>query len=169
MRTRPTADRVREALFSILFDVQGSTVLDLYAGTGAIGIEAISRGAAMVTFVESDRRAQTLIAENVAHCGVESGYAIIRATVARAIDDYAPLFAFAMATGMRQNECLLRWSEVDLDKNVVDLGLSRHYRPARAAPGPRGCHSSDTRLTACGAWISFDASPPCSRATGCSW
>ena len=85
---RPTSDKLRETLFNILAPrIAGARVLDGYAGTGALGIEAISRGAAMVTFVESDRRAQALIAENLAHCGVESGYAIIRATVARAIDD----------------------------------------------------------------------------------
>jgi len=84
---RPTSDKLRETLFNILAPrIAGTRVLDGYAGTGAIGIEALSRGAASVTFVESDRRAHTLIAENLAHCGVESGYAIIRATVARAID-----------------------------------------------------------------------------------
>jgi 16S rRNA (guanine966-N2)-methyltransferase len=92
---RPTSDKLRETLFNILAPrIGGARVLDGYAGTGAIGIEAISRGAAMVTFVEHDRRALTLIAENVAHCGVESGYAIIRATVARAIDDYGATKAF---------------------------------------------------------------------------
>jgi 16S rRNA (guanine(966)-N(2))-methyltransferase RsmD len=92
---RPTSDKLRETLFNILAPrIRGARVLDGYAGTGAIGIEAISRGAAMVTFVESDRRAQTLIAENIAHCGVERGYAIIRATVARAIDDYGATKAF---------------------------------------------------------------------------
>jgi len=64
----------------------GARLLDLYAGTGAVGIEALSRGAVSVTFVESDRRAQSLIAENLAHCGVEGGYAIIRGTVARGIE-----------------------------------------------------------------------------------
>lgn len=59
--TRPTADRVREALFSVLADVHGEAVLDLYAGTGALGIEALSRGAAHATFVEKDRRAATAI------------------------------------------------------------------------------------------------------------
>ncbi len=84
---RPTSEQLRETLFNILAPrIAGTRVLDGYAGTGAIGIEALSRGATSVTFVESDRRAQTLIAENLAHCGVESGYAIIRATVARAID-----------------------------------------------------------------------------------
>ena len=54
-RTRPTADRVREALFSMLGDVSGARVLDLYAGSGALGIEALSRGAESAVFVERDR------------------------------------------------------------------------------------------------------------------
>jgi len=84
---RPTSDKLRETLFNILAPrIAGARFLDGYAGTGAVGIEALSRGATSVTFVESDRRAETLIGENLAHCGVENGYAIIRATVARAID-----------------------------------------------------------------------------------
>jgi 16S rRNA (guanine966-N2)-methyltransferase len=51
--TRPTSDRVREALFSVLGDVEGARVLDLFAGSGALGIEALSRGAAAATFVDS--------------------------------------------------------------------------------------------------------------------
>src|SRR5471030_308619 len=79
---RPTSDKLRETLFNVLAPrIAGATVLDGFAGTGAVGIEALSRGATRVTFVESDRRAQTLIDENLAHCGVENGYAIIRATV----------------------------------------------------------------------------------------
>jgi len=83
---RPTSDKLRETLFNILAPrIAGARVLDAYAGTGAAGIEALSRGAASVTFVERDRRAQALIAENLAHCGVAEGYAIIRADMARAI------------------------------------------------------------------------------------
>ena len=60
---RPTSDKLRETLFNILAPrIGGARVLDGYAGTGAVGIEAISRGAAEVTFVESDRRAHALIA-----------------------------------------------------------------------------------------------------------
>src|SRR5260370_6319490 len=85
---RPTSDKLRETIFNILAPrIGGAHVLDGYAGTGALGIEALSRGAARVTFVERDRRAQALIAENLAHCGVTDGYAIIRASVARALDD----------------------------------------------------------------------------------
>src|SRR3954470_18331881 len=80
---RPTSDKLRETLFNILAPrIAGARVLDGYAGTGAVGIEAISRGAAWVSFVDSDRRAQALVADNLAHCGVTNGYAIIRATVA---------------------------------------------------------------------------------------
>ena len=61
-------------------------MLDGYAGTGAVGIEAISRGASHVTFVERDRRAQQLIAANLARCRIAGGYVIIGSTVLQAID-----------------------------------------------------------------------------------
>jgi len=70
-RTRPTADRVREALFSLLGDVSGARVLDLYAGSGALGIEALSRGAASATFVERDGRALAALRRNLDAVGVE--------------------------------------------------------------------------------------------------
>jgi 16S rRNA (guanine(966)-N(2))-methyltransferase RsmD len=85
---RPTSDKLRETLFNILASrTAGARVLDGYAGTGAVGIEALSRGAARVTFVEQDRRAQALIGANLAHCGVTDGYAIIRASAIRALTD----------------------------------------------------------------------------------
>jgi 16S rRNA (guanine966-N2)-methyltransferase len=71
-RTRPTADKVREALFSMLGDVEGARVLDLYAGSGALGIEALSRGAASAMFVERDPRAVAAIERNLAAIGVEA-------------------------------------------------------------------------------------------------
>jgi 16S rRNA (guanine966-N2)-methyltransferase len=70
-RTRPTADRVREALFSMLGDVSGARVLDLYAGSGALGIEALSRGAESAVFVERDTRAAAVIERNLASLGLE--------------------------------------------------------------------------------------------------
>ena len=84
---RPTSDKLRETLFNILSArIVDARVLDGYAGTGAIGIEAISRGAVEVTFIYHDRRAQALIEKNLAHCGIAEGYAIIRATVARGLE-----------------------------------------------------------------------------------
>src|SRR5258706_2628872 len=86
---RPTSDKLRETLFNILTPrVRGARVLDGYAGTGALGIEAISRGAASAAFVDLDRRAQALVEANLAHCGLTNGCVIIRASVARAIEDF---------------------------------------------------------------------------------
>ncbi len=76
--TRPTSDRVREALFAMLGDVQGARVLDLFAGTGALGIEALSRGARRAVFVERDRRAIEAIEANVARLGLSGEQALIR-------------------------------------------------------------------------------------------
>jgi len=82
---RPTSDRLRETLFNILAPrIEGARVLDGYAGTGAVGIEALSRGAAHVTFVEQDRRAIGLIETNLRALGVTNRYAIIRAGFAGA-------------------------------------------------------------------------------------
>jgi len=81
---RPTSDRLRETLFNIVGPrLESARVLDGYAGTGAIGIEALSRGAAHVVFVDRDPRAVRLVAENLERCGVRNGYAIIRADLAR--------------------------------------------------------------------------------------
>ena len=66
LKTRPTADRVKEAMFSIIqFDLPGATVLDLFGGTGQLGIEALSRGANKAIFVDQDRTACNLIRENL--------------------------------------------------------------------------------------------------------
>jgi 16S rRNA (guanine966-N2)-methyltransferase len=70
--TRPTSDRVREALFSILGEITGVRVLDLYAGTGALAIEALSRGAARATLVDSGRPAREAIRRNLAQLGIEA-------------------------------------------------------------------------------------------------
>ena len=71
--TRPTSDRAREALFNSLaglLDVDGARVLDLFAGSGAVGLEALSRGAASVTFVESDRGACEVLRHNIETVGL---------------------------------------------------------------------------------------------------
>jgi 16S rRNA (guanine(966)-N(2))-methyltransferase RsmD len=70
--TRPTSDRVREALFSILGDVEGARVLDLYAGSGALGIEALSRGAAEATLVDSSRAAIEAVRRNLGALQLEA-------------------------------------------------------------------------------------------------
>jgi 16S rRNA (guanine966-N2)-methyltransferase len=92
---RPTSDKLRETLFNILAPhVTGARVLDGYAGTGAVGIEAVSRGAAHVTFIEKDRRAAALIEENLAVCGVGEGYTIRCAEVIAALHGLPAADAF---------------------------------------------------------------------------
>ena len=77
--TRPTADRVKEALFSIIqFDLPGAKVLDLFGGTGQLGIEAISRGAKSAGFVDARDDACRLIKENLKRTGMESDATVIR-------------------------------------------------------------------------------------------
>ena len=76
---RPTSDRLRETLFNILTPrVHGARVLDVFAGTGAIGLEALSRGADRAVFVDHDARAAKLVAANAARCGVSDRCVIIR-------------------------------------------------------------------------------------------
>jgi len=83
---RPTSDKLRETLFNVLqHRIAGATFFDGFAGTGAVGIEALSRGAAQVTFADSDRRAAALIAANLQRCGVSEGYTIERADAVSAL------------------------------------------------------------------------------------
>jgi 16S rRNA (guanine966-N2)-methyltransferase len=83
---RPTSDKLRETLFNVVAPrISGARVLDVFAGTGAIGLEALSRGAARVVFVESDRRAAALIHENATLCGVSDRCAIIRDAAERVL------------------------------------------------------------------------------------
>jgi 16S rRNA (guanine(966)-N(2))-methyltransferase RsmD len=94
LEIRPTADRLRETLFNVLSAgnpaaLAESTWLDLYAGTGAVGIEALSRGARMVHFVESSKAAAELIAANLKSLGIEggiaSGFQIVKAEAGKAL------------------------------------------------------------------------------------
>ena len=79
LQTRPTSDRVKEALFSIIqFDVPGRRVLDLFGGTGQLGIEALSRGATGAVFVDAGDKACSLIRENLRRCKMDKDAQIIR-------------------------------------------------------------------------------------------
>lgn len=86
LKVRPTSDRVKEALFNILGDlVPGSVFLDLYAGTGNVGIEALSRGAERAVFVEKDRRVVEVLVENLALAGVSARARVMRVSALAAI------------------------------------------------------------------------------------
>ena len=97
---RPTQDRVREALFNIIqFEVAGSGFLDLFAGSGAVGLEALSRGAARVTFVERERRHLAVLKENLDSCRVQStAVDVVAADAYRWLSTYAgPGFSIGFA------------------------------------------------------------------------
>jgi 16S rRNA (guanine966-N2)-methyltransferase len=83
---RPTSDRLRETLFNVLGPgVAGSRFIDLFAGTGAIGIEALSRGAAEVVFIENHPPAVNLIRRNLASLGIRSGFSVISSHALRGL------------------------------------------------------------------------------------
>jgi 16S rRNA (guanine966-N2)-methyltransferase len=99
-RTRPTTDRVREAIFNALGSrggVEGEPVADLFAGSGALGVEALSRGAAHATFVDRDRAAREAIRRNVESCGFGERATIVGGTVERWLAGLSPGARFAVA------------------------------------------------------------------------
>lgn len=102
LATRPTTDRVREALFSILASrgglvALGGRVLDLYAGTGALGLEALSRGARHATFVERDKAALAALRANVRELGLEARATVLPVAVDRALARAAGPFDLVFA------------------------------------------------------------------------
>ena len=86
LATRPTSDRLRETLFNVLAPrIQGAVFADLYAGSGAVGIEAISRGASLVYFVDSSPAAVAAIRSNLAALKITSGFQVLSSTVSAAL------------------------------------------------------------------------------------
>ena len=97
-RVRPTADRVREAWLSIVGpEVAGAAVVDLFAGSGALGLEALSRGATSATLVEMNRASLAAIRTNVAALGVADRVEIVRRDVFRFLDENERVFDLAFA------------------------------------------------------------------------
>jgi 16S rRNA (guanine(966)-N(2))-methyltransferase RsmD len=93
---RPTSDKLRETVFNILGSrVEGATFLDGCAGMGAIGIEAISRGAAHVYFIEHSRKAARLIRENLDSLGIKTGFTILELDLAKTLDTISSSFDIA--------------------------------------------------------------------------
>ncbi|MFW0784628.1 16S rRNA (guanine(966)-N(2))-methyltransferase RsmD [Gordonia sp. CPCC 206044] len=125
--TRPTSDRVREAVFNIIdarIDLDGARVLDLYAGSGALGLEALSRGAASAEFVDSRRKATTVIAANARACGVERRVRVTARPVATQLaGDPSELFDIVFLD-----------PPYDLDNDAMSADLAR-VAAAWAAPG----------------------------------
>lgn len=124
--TRPTADRVREALFSIVGPVGGLDVLDLFAGSGALGLEALSRGAASALLVERDRRAVACIHANAEALGVGDRVRV-------AARDWRAALAAERAAGRAFGLCLCDPPYSLTDRVVAQLGAL--LEPLVAAPG----------------------------------
>jgi 16S rRNA (guanine966-N2)-methyltransferase len=100
LEIRPTADRLRETLFNVLcagdpVALAESTWLDLYAGTGAVGIEALSRGARMVHFVESSKAAAEVIAGNLKSLGIARGFQVMKVEAGKALHQLEALGSVA--------------------------------------------------------------------------
>jgi len=95
LATRPTSDRLRETLFNVLAPkIQGAAFLDLYAGSGAVGLEALSRGAATVEFVERAPAALAVLRKNIERLGLAAGYRIHAAGVGTVLRRMKPGTAF---------------------------------------------------------------------------
>lgn len=94
---RPTSDRVKEAMFSIVqFDVPGATVLDLFAGSGQLGIEALSRGAALCVFIDNSRHSQEIVKENLKSTGLFSKARVVSAEYSSFLTATKDLFDIAL-------------------------------------------------------------------------
>lgn len=141
--TRPTSDRVREALFSSLetmLDLDGARVLDLYAGSGAVGLEAASRGASHVLLVESDPRAARIARDNVATLGVGDRVRVSPAKVEQVVagqpdEPYDLVFADppysapaavidAMLTGLAEHGWLAEGAVVVVERSSRDAPVA---------------------------------------------
>ena len=87
LSVRPTTDKIKETLFNMIqFQIPGKTFLDLFAGSGAIGIEALSRGAVKATFIDNSDRSIKIIKENLAHCGLTDRASVIKGDVSISLE-----------------------------------------------------------------------------------
>jgi 16S rRNA (guanine966-N2)-methyltransferase len=151
--TRPTPDRVREALFSILGgEVAGARVLDLFAGTGALGIEALSRGAESAVFVERDRAALDLLKKNLDACGFSPRARVTAAAVATFLRPGLPadatlVFAdppYEGEDGPRALELIAR-GLLDPGSPGRELLVVYEHSPRSSPPVPPGLTVTDSR------------------------
>ena len=150
-RTRPTADRVKEALFSILGPIDGGRVIDLYAGTGALGIEALSRGAEYAVFVESSYDSVKCLEANLADLKIQERAHVIHQPVERARNEIARQAPFEIAF------CDPPWSKLqevwemivrsELDSYISPGGFLVLEHPASCEVEPKLWHEFDLILS----------------------
>lgn len=124
---RPTPDRLREALFSILTgQIEGATFLDAYAGTGAVGIEALSRGAAYAVFLEKDAAAARVIEENLTALGLTRRAMVVKGAVSQTLARQRADIAFLDPPFTREQEYQLAL-EI-LARNPPRLVIAQHSK-----------------------------------------
>jgi 16S rRNA (guanine966-N2)-methyltransferase len=127
-KTRPTADHIREAIFNILaFQIQGSTVLDLFAGTGAFGIEALSRGAESAVFADVDNDAISVLQENIKSLSLESRTKIFRWDLTRNLNCF----------GSWQSAFKLIFMDPPYNKNIIEPTLLNLHSSQSMKKGAR--------------------------------
>jgi 16S rRNA (guanine(966)-N(2))-methyltransferase RsmD len=127
--TRPTPDRLRESLFSILQDrIYGAVFYDLYAGSGSVGIEALSRGASRAVFVESDRLALRALWENLKSLGIEGRSLVSTKRAAVAVAHGVSGIVFADPPYDRPQEYEKLIAALARDTKTVELFLIQHDR-----------------------------------------
>ena len=149
---RPTQDRVREAIFNILGDISGRNMLELFAGSGAFGIEAISRGAGSVTFVENNFRCAQTIRANLESLGVPSDkYDIMKSNalsvinrLARQEDKFDILFMDPPYHKGLAKKCLINIDSYDI-LSPNGLVLIEHFKKDELSPDLQSLILSDQR------------------------
>lgn len=132
---RPTQDKVREAVFNVLGDVSGKSVLELFAGSGAFGIEAISRGARYVTFVDNNFRCTEMILANLRSLGVNAGrYNVIKTDAIKVFPKLAALskkfdIIFMDPPYYRElaKKCLINMDSYDI-LSPIGLAIVEHFK-----------------------------------------
>lgn len=144
--TRPTTDKVKESIFNIVqFDIEGRKVLDLFAGTGQLGIEALSRGAEKCVFVDQSREAVKVIQENVGMTGFENRSRVVAGDAVSFLTSCREKFGLAFldppyATDLLE-KTLLKMSEIDIIAEngiiVCESALDK-VLPALPAPYEKG-------------------------------
>ena len=144
--TRPTTGRVKEGLFSaIQFDIEGRRVLDLFAGTGQLGIECLSRGAVFCDFVDSARLAMKIVRKNVSACGFEDHAAFhgwdFAAFLSRCGEKYGLIFLDPPYASGNLERALEQITAIDIVSGngiIVCESPAEHTMPEPAAPYEKG-------------------------------
>ena len=150
-RIRPTTDRVREALFSILGDIEGTLVVDGFAGTGALGCEALSRGARMCHFFDASHRSVEIVRENVSRIGAQARAKITKSTfyqgIAHLEEQIYPDLVFLDPPFGEEETVSSAFDALDRSKNITQGALVVLEQEIKdALPIPERFEREDERL-----------------------